>query len=123
MSNRRKLQKRLTYRVQGAVNLANQTAHWDGFTWSSGPWQVISDGVWGRIQVWASSPNEGKRVIRHAAAVAGVDPDDTAQAVWVVNEVTDPRYGAVRTMGLRRIRGLPCVSSRNGPSGAPNWDV
>jgi hypothetical protein len=123
VSNRKRLQKQLTYRVQGSVNLAEQTAHWQGFTWSAGPVQVISDGVWGRIQVWASSEAEGKRVIRHAASVAGVDPDDTEQAEWWVRTVNDPRYGRPADMGLRYIRGLPCVSSRQGPSGAPNWDV
>lgn len=123
MSNRKRLQKQLTYRVQGGVNLAAHTAHWEGFTWTSGSAQTISEGVWGRIQVWASSFGEGQRVIRHAAALANIDPDDPDQANWLFNQVTDPRYGASRTMGLRRIRGLPCVSSRKGPSGAPNWDT
>lgn len=123
MSNRRKLQKQLTYRAQSGVDLGAHTAHWEGFTWTSGPWMVISDGRWGKIQVWASSEAEGKRVVRHAGAVADFDPDDETQATWDVRLVTDSRYGAERVMGLRRIRGLPCVSSRNGPSGAPNWDV
>jgi hypothetical protein len=123
LSNRKRLQKRLTYRSQVAVSLAAHTAHWTDFNWTAGPVQVISDGVWGRIQIWAVSEAEGKRVIRHAAVLCGVDPDDPQQCEWSVRTVTDSRYGRVCSMGLRYIRGLPCVSSRDGPSGAPNWDV
>jgi hypothetical protein len=39
--------KRLSYRAQGPVSQPNQAAHWAGFTFTGGPWQVIYKGAWG----------------------------------------------------------------------------
>jgi len=121
-SNRKRLQKQLTYRSNGPVNLAAHTAAWDGFTWQAGPVQVRSVGPGGAPQVYAASEAEGKAVLRKAAGLAGWNIDDPAQFEWVVATVSGGHIGRSGTMGLRRIRGLPCVSSRNGSAGAPNWD-
>jgi hypothetical protein len=121
-SNRKRLQKQLTYRCKGSVNLAAHTAAWDGYTWQAGPVQVRCVGPWGAPWVLAASESVGKAVLRKAGALAGWDVDDPNQFEWVVATVGGGRIGRSGTMGLRRIRGLPCVSSRDGSSGAPNWD-
>lgn len=121
-SRRAKLHKRLTYRCAGAVNLAAHTAFWETFTWQAGPVCVKCEGPWGQVQVWAASEAEGRRVIGAAGALAGWAPLSDPRFEVVASEVRSSRYGRSATMVLRFQRGLPCVSSRMGPSGAPNWD-
>lgn len=122
MSNRRFLQKQLTYRAQAGANVQAHTAHWRDFTWTSGPVMVTSEGPWGKPQVWASSEGEGKRVLRHAGSIAGVDVDDPQVCQWHVRAIGHPRFQRQVVMGLRSLRGLEAVSSRDGPDGAPEWD-
>lgn len=110
--------KRLSYRVQGSTTQAAQAAHWEGFTWSGGPWQVVYRGPWGSWQVWASSEAEGRRVLKHACSAAGVDPEDPAGAWWVA-EVAHPRFQRVTTYKTATKYGLPVVTVRDGPSGSP----
>jgi hypothetical protein len=119
VSNRGLRVKQLGYRDQSGASQAAHAAHWAGFRFQSGPVQVIAIGSWGQCQVWASSEAEGKRVIRHAAAIGGWDPDNEPGSEWQVTRVESSRYGAiyqVETMdtpqGLR-------VSKRTGPSGQP----
>jgi hypothetical protein len=120
--SRSRLEKRLSYRDQSGRGQAEHAAHWEGFTWRAGPVIVSSHASWGCVQVWAESEAEGKRVIRHAGVIAGVDPDSEPGAEWQVSRPRSSRYG--RT-GLMRTRGNVLglfVTKRNGPSGAPSME-
>jgi hypothetical protein len=110
--------KRLGYRVQGAATQQGQAAHWAGFTFQGGPWQVIYRGPWGSWQVWASSEAEGRRVIAHACAAAGVSPTDP-EGAYSVNLSTSARHQRVATYRTALKFGLPVVTVRSGPSGPP----
>jgi hypothetical protein len=110
--------KRLGYRVQGPATQPGQAAHWEGFTFTGGPWQVIYRGPWGSWQVWASSEAEGRRVIEHACSAAGVDPNDP-QGNWAANRSTSPRHQRIATYRTAMKYGLPVVTVRPGPSGPP----
>lgn len=118
MANRA-VRKILSYRDDSGTSQAATVAHWRDFRWTTGPVIVSSVGIWGTVQVWAASEGEGKRVIRHAGAIAGVDPDDPDQAEWIVTTSTDPRYGRSAVVGIKVRRGVPWISKRDGPSGAP----
>lgn len=115
----RPLRKRFKYRDMSGASLEAHTAHWRGFEWDAGPVCVIHKGAaWGVPQVWAASVAEGKRVIRHAGAIAGVDPDTEGE--WVVTGSLDPRYGQTARMGVKLLRdGLLSVTKREGPNGLP----
>ena len=116
------LRKLLRYRDQTNAPLADHTAHWESFVWQAGPVIVIHKGAaWGPLQVWAADADEGQRVIRHAGAIAGVDPD--AEGEWEVTSSTDPRYGQPGTMRIatRKSWGgqILQISKRSGPDGLP----
>jgi hypothetical protein len=111
--------KRLTYRDQGNTSLELHTEHWVGFTWQSGPVIVASVGPWGCVKVWAANAEEGKRVIRHAAAIAGFDPDRDSGARWIVTLDKSGRSDAVRTYGTRVLKYGIAVTKRDGPDGFP----
>lgn len=116
------LRKLFRYRDQNAVPFADHVSHWDGFVWQAGAAVVIHKGAsWGVLQVWALDFEEGKRVIRHAGAIAGVDPDTEGQ--WQLTGTTDPRYGQTGTMRLHRRKSWKGqflqISKRDGPSGSP----
>lgn len=110
--------KRLGYRAQAAVTQADQAAHWEGFTFQGGPWQVIYKGAWGQLQVWAASEAEGRRVIAHACEAAGISITDP-QGSWNVAESSSPRHARVATYRTASKFGLPVVTVRPGPSGPP----
>jgi hypothetical protein len=110
--------KRLGYRVQGTATQPGQAAHWEGFTFTGGPWQVIYRGPWGQLQVWASSEAEGRRVIEHACSAAGIDPLDPLGEYWV-SRSSSPRYQRIATYRTAMKYGLPVVTVRPGPSGPP----
>lgn len=119
MTARRPLRKLLRYRDQLGNSLQQHTEHWQGFEWDAGPVCVIHKGApWGTPQVWAASAAEGKRVIRHAGAIAGVDPD--AEGQWIITGSTDPRYGRTGRMALRELgpRSV-AVTKREGPNEMP----
>lgn len=118
------LRKFLRYQDQTNADLAVHGAHWRDFSWQAGPVCVChKGGPWGVLQVWAVSADEGKRVIRHAGAVAGVDPD--SQGEWLVTGSSDPRYGQPGTMRVeRRVAGelrqdFLRVTKRSDPNGLP----
>jgi hypothetical protein len=115
----KRVRKTLQYRDQGNTSEAAHVEHWRGFSWEAGPVIVASDGPWGTVQVWASSESEGKRVIRHAATIAGFDPDGDPAGRWIVTSSADRRYGRRGTMRVRVRQGYLCVSKRDGPNGAP----
>jgi hypothetical protein len=116
---RNRIDKILSYRDLSGASQAAHVAHWSGFRWSAGPVIVASEGPWGCCQVWASSEAEGKRVIRHAAAIGGWNPDTDPEAQWIVAAPSSSRYGRSAEVGVKVRRGVPWVSKRDGPSGAP----
>lgn len=118
MANRA-VRKVLSYRDDSGSDQAAHVAHWEGFRWQTGPVIVASVGPWGTVQVWASSAAEGKRVIRHAANIAGFDPDDSAVGEWIVTTSGNPRYGRSAEVGVKIRAGVPYVTKREGPNGAP----
>lgn len=118
MANRA-VRKRLSYRDNSGASQEAHQAHWSGFRWSTGPVIVAAVGSFGTVQVWASSAAEGQRVIRHAAAIGGWDPDDPAKGRWIITATDDPRYGRRGEVGVRVRKGIPSVTKRDGPSGAP----
>lgn len=69
------------------------------------------------IQVWAASRGEGERVIRHACAHAGIDPEGDC-GVWSFRNVGG-RFGTVRTYRTGTLYGSPWVTARDGPNGPP----
>lgn len=122
MSERPRLEKRLSYRDLSGRSQAAHAAHWRGFTFSGGPWMVRLVGPWGAPQVWASTPAEGRRVLMHVAQIAGYDLE-TADYEWWESEVKDPRYGRTATFRLQIKRGVEQISKRDGPSGAPDESI
>ena len=118
----KRLRKIIRYRDQQAQGLESHVDHWRDITWQAGdPIVIHKGGVWGVPQVWAASVDEGKRVIRHAAAIAGVDVDAPGSQ-WVVTRSGDPRYGMAGEMQVMRGRdGLWMISKRNGPSGPAQY--
>ena len=108
-----RLRKLFRYRTKSTRDLGQLSAYWESFTWTSGPVVVRHTGAWwGDPQVWASSEEEGKRVIRFAAAEAGIDPDQAGE--WAVSSSRSPRYGMPGTMRIKRFEGFPWVAKRDG---------
>lgn len=119
MAGRAPLRKKLMYRDLSGSSLEDHTAHWRDFQWQAGPVCVIHKGAaWGVPQVWASSAGEGKRVLRHAGSIAGVEPDEEGE--WVVTGSLHPRYGRTGTMRVRVLQGgFLSVTKREGPDALP----
>jgi len=119
MAGERPLRKQLRYRDQTGASLEAHTDHWRGFEWQAGPVCVIHKGAaWGVPQVWAASAVEGKRVLRHAGVIAGIDVDEVGQ--WVVTGTLDPRYGRTGTMLVKGLaNGAISVTKREGANGLP----
>ena len=113
-----RLAKRFRYRSSSGVGLDGVVDHWKDFTWSAGPVCVQHrDTQLGAPQVWAASIDEGKRVIRHAATEAGIDPDTTGR--WEVSGSDNPRYGMPGTMRVNTAGGYYWITSRLGPDQRP----
>ena len=118
----RPLRKYLRYRDQMASDLAAHAAHWENFAWQAGPVIVIhKDAPWGIVKVWAATADEGKRVIRHAGEIAGIQVD--TEGNWLITSSDDPRYGRTGTMRLGRRKSnqgmVLQISKRGGPDGLP----
>jgi hypothetical protein len=118
-----RLRKDFGYRDQSGSPLEVHAAHWANFTWQSGPWIVFSRGLpWGKPQVWAASQEEGERVLRHAALVAGVDLDAPGHR-FDARRTESLRHRHVLTMRTRTdAGGRVWVSTRDdadGPSEVP----
>ena len=114
-----RLRKTFKYRDLTGVSLEAHTNHWASFQWEAGPVCVIHRGAaWGVPQVWAASAAEGKRVIRHAGSIAGVNPDTEGE--WVVTGSLNPRIGRRGTMRVQILRGGSLsVTKREGSDGLP----
>jgi hypothetical protein len=113
-----KLRKNFRYRRQNGTDLLLHARAWWNFEWRSGSCQVMSRGLsWGRPQVWASTEAEGKRVIRWAAGLSGVNLEDPRHS-WQVNWTSDPRIGVEMDMATKILRsGEPWVTERMGADG------
>ena len=110
------LRKLFRYRSQSSRDEQQLRDYWAGFTWQAGPVIVQHKGTWwGTPQVWASSAEEGKRVLRFAAGEAGASPDTDGE--WIVTGSASPRYGMQGTMRVQQYRGRDWITSRIGPSG------
>ena len=112
----RRLRKLFRYRSKSKRTAEELRGWWAPFTWTSGSTIVKHEGGWwGNPQVWASSADEGKRVLRFAGTEAGIDPDSVGE--WIVTSTDDPRYGMSDTMRLAKPHGDYWVTRREGPSG------
>jgi hypothetical protein len=112
-----RLNKIFTYFDQNNTTLADTVAHWKDFTWQSGPVVVSCVGTeLGKPQVWAASVDEAKRVIQHAALVAGVD---LTAAEWITGAPRSARNGVPATMRVLSRRGVLGITKRDGPNGYP----
>lgn len=110
------LRKLFRYRSQSSRTVQQLRDYWAGFTWEAGSVIVQHKGTWwGTPQVWASSVEEGKRVIRFAATEAGAYPDEDGQ--WIVTGTAAARYGMPGIMRIQKYQGLDWITARNGPSG------
>jgi len=111
--------KRLSYRDQTGAPQSAHAAHWEGFEFQAGRVIVVCRGPWGQLQVWAATEAEGRRVIRHAAAIAGLAVDNPAVGEWVVTTAKVGRNGQGGRYRVATVWGLPTVTKRQGPSGPP----
>ena len=117
-ASNRPLRKLFRYRSKSTRDAEQLRQYWSDFQWEAGPYCVIHKRAWwGTPQVWAASPEEGKRVIRFAGIEAGIDPDQTGE--WAVSSSDSPRYGMPGTMRLEVAGGVRWVTRRDGPSGVP----
>ena len=113
-----RLRKRLRYRSLSGVGLGEVIDHWADFTWTAGPVCVIHSGAsWGTPQVWASTADEGKRVIRHAAGESGIDPDQVGQ--WTISGSSSSRVGVSGTMRVNQSGGYYWITARDGSENRP----
>ena len=113
-----RLRKRFRYRSKSGVGSDAIVTWWKDFTFAAGPVCVQHYGSsLGAPQVWAASIDEGKRVIRHAATEAGVDPDQVGE--WRVSGSNDPRFGVQGTMRVNTKGGYYWISERLGSNNRP----
>lgn len=113
-----RLRKRTGYRSKSDRDSKQLQEYFADFTWEAGPVCVRHTGAWwGDPQIWASTEAEGKRVLRHIAGEAGLDPDQAGR--WAVSSSRNPRYGMTGTMHVRRLEGYPWVSRRQGSNMLP----
>lgn len=113
-----RLRKRFRYRSLSGFGLEQLVDYWANFSFEAGPVIVIHKGAsWGTPQVWASTADEGKRVIRHAGGEAGLDPDQVGQ--WEVSSSRSARYGVSGTMKIDTTGGYYWITERDGSNGRP----
>ena len=113
-----RLRKRLRYRSLSGVGLGELVDYWKDFTWEAGPVVVGHVGAtWGTPKVWAASEDEGKRVLRHAAGDAGIDPDQEGQ--WQVRSSAGTRNGVSGTMRVNKKGGYWWITARDGADNRP----
>ena len=113
-----RLRKRFRYRSQSGNDLGAVVEHWKDFVWAAGPVCVKHTGSdLGAPQVWAASIDEGKRVVLHAGAEAGIDPNQDGQ--WTVSGSDNPRYGMPGTMRVNTKGGYYWITARLGPDNRP----
>ena len=115
-NSNRVIRKLLRYRSKSNASLGSITDYWRGFTWTTGPVVVThKDAWWGTPQVWAVSADEGKRVLRHVAGEAGIDPDQVGR--WEISGSRNARYGVSLPVRFADLDGGPWVTQRDEASG------
>ena len=113
-----RLRKRFRYRSTSGLGLGEIIDYWKDFTFQSGSVVVGHVGSsWGSPQVWAASEDEGKRVIRHAAGEAGIDPDQVGR--WAIGSSSSSRFGVSDTMKVDTTGGYYWITSRDGSDNRP----
>jgi len=113
-----RLRKRFRYRSLSGFGLEQLVDYWAGFSFEAGPVCVIHKGAsWGTPQVWAATADEGKRVIRHAAGEASIDPDQVGQ--WIISGSDSSRVGVSDTMNVDTTGGYYWITCRDGSSERP----
>ena len=113
-----RLRKRFRYRSESGVGLDGVVNHWKDFVWDAGPVCVQHRGHhWGSPQVWASSVDEGKRVIQHAGGEAGIDPNQVGE--WAISGSDNPRFGMSGTMRVCTKGGYYWITERLGSNNRP----
>ena len=117
-NGRNYLRKRLRYRSVSGIGLDGLIDHWKDFRFEAGPVVVKHRGAsWGTITVWAASADEGKRVIRHAAAEAAIDADSTGR--WEIGGSSSTRLGMPGTMKVNNAGGYYWITARDESNGRP----
>ena len=112
------LRKRLRYRSISGIGLDGLIDHWKDFTFQAGPVLVRTVGsTLGTIKCWADSVDEGKRVLLHAFAEAGVDANQAGR--WEVSGSTSTRLGMPGTMKVDTTGGYYWITDRDGSSQRP----
>ena len=112
------LRKRLRYRSVSGIGLDGLIDHWKDFSFSAGPVIVQHRGsTWGTVKCWASSIDEGKRVILHAAAEAGIDANQTGR--WQISGSSSARLGMPGTMKVDITGGYYWITARDGSDNRP----
>jgi hypothetical protein len=112
------LRKRFKYRSSSGLGLGAIVDHWKDFTFEAGPVIVGHSGAsWGNPQVWAATEDEGKRVIRHAAREAGIDPDQVGR--WRISSSNSARFGVSGSMSVDTRGGYYWITSRDGSNDKP----
>jgi len=113
-----RLRKRLRYRSMSGIGLDALIDYWKDFQFVGGPVIVKHRGAsWGTLTVWASTADEGKRVIRHAAGEAGIDADSVGR--WEISGSTSTRLGVSDTMKVNTKGGFYWITNRDGSDGRP----
>jgi hypothetical protein len=113
-----RLRKRFRYRSTSGFGLGELVDYWKDFSFESGPVVVSHLGSpWGTPKVWAATEDEGKRVIRHAAGEAGIDPDQVGR--WRVSSSDSSRLGVSDTMTVDNEGGFWRITARDGADGRP----
>ena len=113
-----RLRKRFRYRSTSGWTDSQLIDHWKDFSFEAGPIVVKHLGSsWGTPQVWAASADEGKRVIRHAAGEAGIDPDQVGR--WEISGSRSSRLGVSGTMRTDTTGGFYWITARDGSNGRP----
>jgi hypothetical protein len=113
-----RLRKRFRYCGQQGLGLGEVVEHWKDFAFQSGPVIVQHLGSsWGSPKVWAATADEGKRVIRHAAGEAGIDPDQDGR--WQISGSNSARLGVSDTMRVDTKGGYYWITARDGSDERP----
>ena len=113
-----RLRKRLRYRSGSGIGRDALVDHWRLFVWNAGPVRVIHTGSsCGTPSVWAANELEGKRVLRHAFAEAGIDPDQVGR--WKTCSSDNARLGVPGEMSVDTTGGYYWITERDGSDARP----
>ena len=113
-----RLRKRLRYRSSSGIGRDALVDHWRLFVWNAGPVRVIHTGsCCGTPSVWAANELEGKRVLRHAFAEAGINPDQVGR--WKTCSSDNARLGVPGEMSVDTTGGYYWITERDGSDARP----